>query len=952
LADKTSALSSIFKASTSQSHATDALLFNVFDNNHQANALLKASFFLTNSTQVLLRSGGQANQSLHSGLAGPVTWQHYADAGLRASLSRSHNTDALIRSVATLTHGTSSSPLNQGHIFYEDHFLSGTLDPALTIFNGTWSISGDELSQTDNTTDAHKVLWFNGDTRGGVAVEIRSKVRVDSWDGGDAARIGLSLRIDGDTGLGYDFIFYNDTNTIALSDDNSNLVTFTYPWTVGQWYWMRAYVVGGYTVYAKIWEDGESEPSEWAYEADFSSNPRGNGYYGILGGSKQGASKASGSFDALRINYPIAPELGSRNNYTNSLFKAKQSIASLTSTVISTSLFKAHSLDAFFKATFSKSQNVSLSVIEPGHIFYRNEFSGASYISQKAEVYTKLAGAIIGLGDYDELTTFNGEWSISDGILRQTSTTAEDPKKIWYNGSTRGGNAVEVKAKVRVDSWSDGDPARAGVTMRTDPTTGFGYNFVFHNDTNTLQFLDDNVAWGNSYTFPWDIGEWYWFRAYMDGYTMYARVWPESVSEPTDWPYVQDFSANPRGANYVGLNGGSSNGTSFTTVSFDSITIGVPGVPRTVLISHKINSVLRYAFTKSQLSESVLRATLSAAQNTSQLLRATFSASERSDALLKQTFANNLTTNSLLKASIVRSQATDVSLKATISAASLTQSVLRSTFTRIQQVSSNLKKGVTRLHLTSSLLKGTLSAAQSSNTLLRTTFSNSSSVNSLLRQTVRQSHTTDVLLRATPAVVHKASSLFRATNSRFSQTCALLRETFSRTNSSDALLKRLNSLDHSMCLVLKASFNLSNSIDSLFRATFDRSSLTSTILVQLFNRFSFTQSVLQETYSASQTVDVSFRASFAKISKTNLLLKDSPSRFNRFSVVISGSYTKDHDTLSLLYAVFNRSHDTRSLFKASSSKIFKTHTFLLSDEDTGYWNSTAFGDNYWTIATW
>ena len=52
---------------------------------------------------------------------------------------------------------------------------------------------------------------------------------------------------------------------------------------------------------------------------------------------------------------------------------------------------------------------------------------------------------------------------------------------------------LEVAARVRVDSWSGGDAARAGLSLAQD-ADGAGYNLLFRDGG--VQFLDDHVAWG------------------------------------------------------------------------------------------------------------------------------------------------------------------------------------------------------------------------------------------------------------------------------------------------------------------------------------------------------------------------------------------------------------------------------------------------------------------------
>ena len=80
--------------------------------------------------------------------------------------------------------------------------------------------------------------------------------------------------------------------------------------------------------------------------------------------------------------------------------------------------------------------------------------------------------------------------------------------------------------------------ARAGVGLYTNTSTGDGYNLVFHG-TNQVQFLDDGVAWGNSYTFDWQVGTWYWFQLEENNGTLYGKVWAAGTAEPQNWMFQQ-----------------------------------------------------------------------------------------------------------------------------------------------------------------------------------------------------------------------------------------------------------------------------------------------------------------------------------------------------------------------------------------------------------------------------
>jgi hypothetical protein len=155
-------------------------------------------------------------------------------------------------------------------------------------------------------------------------------------------------------------------------------------------------------------------------------------------------------------------------------------------------------------------------------------------------------------------------------VLAQTGTGAGDPKKALVTGQSFPAN-VTVTAEVRVDSWAGIDGSRAGVGLDQDPATGNGYNLVFHATPggSVVQFLDDQVAWGNSYAFSWSVGTWYWFKLAMNNGTLYGKVWQAGTAEPGAWLFTQAGWADRTGG-APGLNGGSNNGA---TASFDNFSV-------------------------------------------------------------------------------------------------------------------------------------------------------------------------------------------------------------------------------------------------------------------------------------------------------------------------------------------------------------------------------------------
>lgn len=169
-------------------------------------------------------------------------------------------------------------------------------------------------------------------------------------------------------------------------------------------------------------------------------------------------------------------------------------------------------------------------------------------------------------------TTIGGTWSESGQTLSQSSIANGYPKKaIISNSGVNFGSNHTITARVKIDSWTDGDYARAGIGLFTGTSDGFGYYLLFHNNHSTVAFLDDAAAWGPSYTFNWSSGTWYWFKLKMENGTLYGKIWQDGATEPSNWPYSWTRSGR---SGYPGLDGGAGNTSAGTSAaSFDDVTV-------------------------------------------------------------------------------------------------------------------------------------------------------------------------------------------------------------------------------------------------------------------------------------------------------------------------------------------------------------------------------------------
>ncbi|HKB01509.1 MAG TPA: hypothetical protein VKD90_04775, partial [Gemmataceae bacterium] len=183
-------------------------------------------------------------------------------------------------------------------------------------------------------------------------------------------------------------------------------------------------------------------------------------------------------------------------------------------------------------------------------------------------------------------TFVGGSWPQVGGLLAQNNTAVANVKAAVLDGPW--GPDQEITASVRVDSWTSGVYARAGVSVRTNPVTGLGYGLVF-NGTNQVRFLNDGVAWGNSYLFTWQTGTWYKFRLRAEGSILLGKVWLASDPEPANWAFRQDGWLD-KSTGAPGLNGGAAAaGQGNSTATFDDVTAGnfVPDIGRTTSYSYQ-----------------------------------------------------------------------------------------------------------------------------------------------------------------------------------------------------------------------------------------------------------------------------------------------------------------------------------------------------------------------------
>lgn len=188
-----------------------------------------------------------------------------------------------------------------------------------------------------------------------------------------------------------------------------------------------------------------------------------------------------------------------------------------------------------------------------------------------------------------------GIYEVTNGVLKVHSAFG-DPNHLLYAAGNYDDTVQEVLARIRLTSFGQGDPARAGVGVAIDPASSQGINYHFRDYSGEGQsgrhtsFLDDFRAWGPGAGFVWETSIWYWVRlrqepdaATLGGFNdAFAKVWRAdgSIAEPDTWQTWDYTPARPTRTGLAGITAGSSGGLSEFEV--DYILIKAAGLPQII----------------------------------------------------------------------------------------------------------------------------------------------------------------------------------------------------------------------------------------------------------------------------------------------------------------------------------------------------------------------------------
>lgn len=306
----------------------------------------------------------------------------------------------------------------------------------------------------------------------GADYTVRCDVRMESWnDAQDLSRAGIAVRLAPQETNGQDravnLMFHQDYNTVEYLNDfrawaNTNDGQFA--WEKGVMYTLELTVAGN-TVNGTVTRADDPAVTITLAPWTFSSRP--TGFPGITGSNIQGQIAIYDNFE----------------------------------------------------------------VIVNGQTVFSDDFEGD--LEQIPQT--------VGLSDSWSFGE-GGYWVVDDGVLYGIATSRLDPKKVWFNQEITGG--ASIKADVRMLNWHDdilipganSDYSRSGVALHIQPDGRGGGRapsdrgpgearaimMLFHNNINTIEYLNDFVAWANTEddSIPWDVGTWYTFELSSDGFVV------------------------------------------------------------------------------------------------------------------------------------------------------------------------------------------------------------------------------------------------------------------------------------------------------------------------------------------------------------------------------------------------------------------------------------------------
>ncbi len=168
------------------------------------------------------------------------------------------------------------------------------------------------------------------------------------------------------------------------------------------------------------------------------------------------------------------------------------------------------------------------------------------------------------------VTGTGGNWMIIDGVLNCLAEDGTDPKHAWVDLDLGTGDYT-VRADVKMVDWVDGDQARAGVAVRVNPDDrNRALNMLVHNDTGSVDMLNDLRKWGNNTDYSWKVGEWYTMILTVEGSRLEGTIFGRGSNEIPTTMVWDDDEHNQLSPGFPGLTG---TGLQGLTAQFDNFQV-------------------------------------------------------------------------------------------------------------------------------------------------------------------------------------------------------------------------------------------------------------------------------------------------------------------------------------------------------------------------------------------
>ncbi len=328
---------------------------------------------------------------------------------------------------------------------------------------------------------------------------------------------------------------YLDGNLIQSRDIlssfifSSNYIGVVSTYDGGTTYW-KNYKVSTNTVSASVGQVTTSRSwlnEDWAKRAPLEINN----------------TKNAETLTNYQVKMQVPYEMGMNNDFSDLRFTDEDKITELPYWI-------EEKTDGDKATVWIKVPNIAANSTKTIYMYYANEAAASAGDGSKVfDFFDDFSGASLNTGKWNQ---HNGNATSISGGLLTTSANNLDPGKLTAISAPTGDGYV-MRSKFKVTAGS-GQYERVGLSLKSDITSGQGYNYVLFNyPGNNVRFLNDWITWGNSQNFNWLFNSWYTEEIAHDGVNVLGRF--------NDDPWQSQIGWSGR-TGYPALNIGSMDATS------------------------------------------------------------------------------------------------------------------------------------------------------------------------------------------------------------------------------------------------------------------------------------------------------------------------------------------------------------------------------------------------------